>query len=348
MRCLILLSGLLWFGSIQAQAVLADVEVRARWFELDLPVSGAVVYALDEDRSERNYVRSWNTDRHGRISFQWPVGETITLKLQSTGLNVGVQSATITVPPEGLTGPTGEITFQVPSVITYAALKKAFQMKYFSLGAEDTCVVVTTVTPQDKDLRHCPHGLASVQVDLEPPGYDASYYFGMIEGGPLNCKTDLLSLFVHSGFNYMYHWVQQPMYERTINNFRHPVQLLEHDRTTEDGGVIFLNVKVRDEAYTMIARDPLHPDRQFTAPRFYCHKGGFVNASPPHGIRLINAAPLHKTCAKEDQIFEEKLFNRNCATGKSLNETISQVSPDRPAFHHWNMLFQTSREFLHE
>ena len=345
MRCLLLLLGLLWLCPVQAHELLADVEVRVRWFEADLPIRGVIVHALNE---EHNFVRSWKTDRDGKIHFQWPVGEELTLKLLPNNMNIGMQSVTFVVPEEGLTGAFGEITFQVASVLTYKALKIALQMKYYSLGAEDTCNIITTVTPPDKNLNDCPHGLAGVQVELDPPDYDQKYYFGIIERGPLQCKTDLLSFFGLAGLNYLYHRYQRPFQQMNREGFSSPIQPLEMDRTTEDGGVMFLNVKVRDEPYTVVASDPTNPRKNYTSLRFYCLKGGLVNASPPHGIKPIRKLNTTRTYAREISSLEVSTQHEQCMMNESYNEAITSILSDPLTVHHWSMLFQIFRESLHE
>ena len=313
MHCLILWLGLLWFGllwlcPIQAQSLLADVEVRARWFEFDLPIEGAIVSALNEGWNE-SILLSWITDKEGKISFQWLVGEELTLSLHSNSSSIGVQSITVMVPEEGLTGPYGEITFQVPYALTYALLRTALQMKYFAMGREDSCTVVTTVSPLDKNLDDCPHGLAGVQVELDPPNYDQRYYFDMIHSGPLQCKVDLASFFLFSGMNYLYHRLYNPLHIRTSNDSRAPIPQWEMDRTSEDGGVLFLNVRAQPEAYRMIGKDPLNPDRKFTSPQFFCQKGGFVNASPPHGVKPVEVFETPANNLQEGERFEHGMFN---------------------------------------
>ena len=350
MRCLLLLllPGLLWLRPVYAEIRLADVEVRVRWFIADFPIRGATVHVLNEGEGEHGFVLSRQTDRNGKISFQWPVGEELTLQLLPSPLNARMQSATVVVPEEGLTGEFGEITFQAASVPTYIAFRMALRMKYFSLGGEDMCTVVTTVTPPDKSLYDCPHGLAGVQVDLDPPNYDQKYYFGIIEDGVLDCKMDFISFFGQAGINYLYHRLQNPFHTRNRNNFSTPIGLLEMDRTSEDGGVMFLNVQARAEPYTMVARDPLNPNRRFSSPKFYCYKGGLVNASPPHGVTLIEDE-TSGTCSQEDKVIEESFRDEKCLVRDAYNKTvITPASPAHPTFHHWNMLFQIFREFLHE
>lgn len=283
MRWFTFLFGLLLSRLISAQHLTATVEVRVRWFMADLPIPWATVQAMNETSYASG---SWQTGTNGKVSFQWPVGEELTLKLQPSLSYPEIQSATVIVPPEGLTGDYGEITFQVPNTFVYMAFRSALQMKYYSNGRNDSCHVVTTITPPDKNLHHCPHGVAGVQIELDPPQYDQVHYFGIIESGMFSCKTDIPTFFLQAGINFLYHLISS-QFDGDNVAFREPIQQFEHVATTEDGGAMLLNVKARKELYTLRAIDPTRPDLKFTPIHFYCHAGGLVNASPPQSIKII-------------------------------------------------------------
>ena len=310
----ILFLGMLWLGLAHGQdTVEANVDIFARWFEMDTPIRQATIHAIGP---HPNTPYELQTDDNGRAQLQWPVEIPLTLKLQPEDILSGIlrssetQSATVIVPPEGLTGSDREITFQVPTNIIYQIFQSILETKHLALQANNTCTVVTTVTPSGKNLNDCPHGLAGVQVFLDPPEYDESYYFDMFQSGPLACKTNLASFFSgvlancnwNNSFCFWHQWKQEefapvpPEYKAS-----------ELDRTSEDGGVIFMNVKVREEPYTIRVTDPQNKERKFTAPSFYCHDKGFINISPPHGPK-----PIKNSDYAESEKEEEGYYTNGC------------------------------------
>src|SRR5687768_2719333 len=76
----------------------APVSGFARNFVTGKPVPGANITVLEDGEK-------FKTDNAGRFGpIQWPVGKPITLVLEKIGFRT-LQSATVTVPAEGLTTP---------------------------------------------------------------------------------------------------------------------------------------------------------------------------------------------------------------------------------------------------
>src|SRR5690348_16240032 len=84
----------------------------ARSFILGSEISNATITIVETGEKIK-------TDNHGKFGpFDYPIGKPITLVLEKWDYHT-TQSATIIVPPEGLTGPYNNITFQVPSRESY-------------------------------------------------------------------------------------------------------------------------------------------------------------------------------------------------------------------------------------
>lgn len=194
---------------------------------------------------------SLKTDKNGRFGpFYHPIGQRITLELSKSGY-VTTQSATVTVPMEGLTGPYDNITFQVPSTYVFYLLSK-------SVGAaldDDSCHVTATVTAFHKTMDDIPQGEKDTVVMLEPSIKQAPFYFDIFTSGPLKGKT-----------------------------YPFPTGLA---KTSDDGGVAFFNVPPRDKPYHIVA---MKEGVQFTDAEFMCEKGKFINLSPPRGPSALQSA----------------------------------------------------------
>ncbi len=172
-----------------------------------------------------------------------PVGTPITLQLDKWGYKT-TQTETVIVPPGGLTNPFENITFQVPTTESYFLLAHIMGAKI----DDNSCHVAATVTGYHKVLHDLPQGEAGATVTLSPAVNEQPFYFGIFEKGPLKSRT---------------------------NPF--PQGLT---KTSEDGGVAFFNLPPSDQPYTLSASKP---GVKFTAAKFICRKGAFINISPPRG-----------------------------------------------------------------
>src|SRR3990167_10817024 len=86
----------------------APVSGFARSFILGSEIANAAITIVETGEKI-------TTDNHGKFGpIDYPIGKPITLMLQKWGYHT-TQSATVIVPPEGLTWPYNNITFQVPS-----------------------------------------------------------------------------------------------------------------------------------------------------------------------------------------------------------------------------------------
>lgn len=187
--------------------------------------------------------QQYKTDASGRFAITYPAGKTMTLEFKKFGLQT-VQSETVTIPEEGLQGPYQEVTFQIPAITTFYLYKLLARVR---LDPEQ-CHVVTTVTKPKMTLNDVPQGLPGVVVSLSPGVTEKPFYFDMFEHWPIKGKTN-------------------PMTQGLT-------------KTTEDGGVGFANVPVREAPYTIIAtKDGV----TLSTAKFHCRKGAFINISPPRG-----------------------------------------------------------------
>lgn len=188
------------------------------------------------------------TDNHGKFGpFDYPVGKPITLMLVKSGYHT-TQSATVVVPPEGLTGPYNNITFQVPSSEAYYLLSTV-------VGAKEdpnACHVAATITAYHKNMDDDPQGEADATVSLRGYTEQPTFYFDIFQSGPLKGKT---------------------------NPFTKGLT-----KTTEDGGLLIFNLPPQEKPYVMTASKA---GVMFTEIQFLCRKGMFVNISPPQGPMAV-------------------------------------------------------------
>lgn len=184
------------------------------------------------------------TDNHGKFGpIDYPIGKPITLMLEKWGYHT-TQSGTIIVPPEGLTGPYNNITFQVPSSESYYLLSTI-------VGASEdanACHVAVTITAYHKNMDDDPQGEEGATVNISTRTDQPPFYFDIFRSGPLKGKT---------------------------NPFTKGLT-----RTSEDGGVLIFNLPPQDKPYTVTATKA---GTLFTEAQFLCRKGVFVNISPPRG-----------------------------------------------------------------
>lgn len=215
----------------------APVSGFARSFLTYEPIPDAKITILETGKE-------FNTDGNGRFGpFQYPVGEDITLILEKKGFHT-TQSATLTVPPEGLTGIHHEISFQVPSDFAY----KLFEYTLWVKVDENACQITAALTAHKKTMADIPQGEPGAVGKLTPEVNIKPFYFGIFESGPLKDKTNPLQ------------------HNLTSSSF--------------DGGIGYLNLPPRDEPYKLTA---VKAGVTFNEVKFKARKGAFINISPPHG-----------------------------------------------------------------
>lgn len=184
------------------------------------------------------------TDYHGKFGpFDYPIGKPITLVIEKWDYHT-TQSATIIVPPEGLTGPYNNITFQVPS-------REAYYLLSTIVGANEdpnACHVATTITAYHKNMDDIPQGEENAIINVVGHPDQQPFYFDIFHSGPLKGKT---------------------------NPFTKGLT-----QTSEDGGVLIFNLPPQDKPYTITATKG---GKIFTETQFLCRKGMFINLSPPQG-----------------------------------------------------------------
>lgn len=186
------------------------------------------------------------TDTNGHFGpINYPIGKPITLELQQSGYKT-TQTGTFIVPPQGLSGPYNNITFQVPAWEAYAMLA-------YVIGAnpdDNNCHVAITITDYQKTMDDIPQGEPDAKITLSPNINETPFYFDIFKTGPLKGKT---------------------------NPFTKGLT-----QTTDDGGVAFFNLPPlhNNQLYTVSAQKV---GLIFTETKFWCRKGAFINISPPKG-----------------------------------------------------------------
>jgi hypothetical protein len=215
----------------------APVEGFARGFIFGEEIAGATITVLETGLRLK-------TDAQGKFGpFLYPIGKPITLTLAGFGYKT-TQSSTQIVPPEGLVGPYQNITFQVPSLMTYYLLAHIIGAEFDS----NSCHVVTTILAKGKTMDDAEQGEPNAIVTLSPYVSETPFYFDIFTEGPLKGKT---------------------------NPFTKGLTV-----TTKDGGVGFFNLPPRESPYTISAQKD---GNIFTQAQFLCRKNTFVNISPPLG-----------------------------------------------------------------
>lgn len=234
------------------------VRVWAKQYETFQPIAGAKVIDIPTGESAV-------TGLDGYADFAAVPGRVLALKLEKPGLAT-LQTASIAVPPEGLTGAKHEITLQAPGMWLYRILMGAFGWP--KPGHHH---LVTTVSACGKDL-HDDDGEAGVRVTLvsENAGRrDDAIYLGNIFG--------------------LTEWILP------ILAARFPVlSRLRHESTSHDGGAIFLNVAPGRYELEAEKRDGNGKSIPFKGAEVEIFPGSplLVNLSPPHGPRRLEAAGL--------------------------------------------------------
>jgi len=165
------------------------------------------------------------------------------LVLEKSGYHT-TQSVTTIVPPEGLSGPYNNITFQVPS-------REAYYLLSAIVGANEdpnACHIAATITAYHKNMDDIPQGEEAATIKVIGNRDRAPFYFDIFHSGPLKGKT---------------------------NPFTKGLT-----QTSEDGGVLIFNLPPQDKPYILTATKA---GKMFTEVQFLCRKGMFINLSPPQG-----------------------------------------------------------------
>jgi hypothetical protein len=220
----------------------APVTGFARDFKTINPISDAKITILENGEQI-------TTDKNGHFGpIQWPIGKPLTMVIEKPGYRT-TQSATVIVPPGGLTTPYNNITLQPIDLLT-------FYLFEFAMGKtlnEEDCHVATTITAYHKILGDLPQGESHSIAQLSPATNETPHYFGVFTSGPMK---DYPNPFVRG--------------------------LTE---TSVDGGLVYANLEPRDTPYTISA---FKPNISFTQAQFICRKGMFINLSPPTGPSAIS------------------------------------------------------------
>ncbi len=186
---------------------------------------------------------TFKSDKDGKFTLNYPVGETITLVASKPWFRT-IQTATIKVPPEGLTGPHHSIGIEMFDQTTFLFL--AMVMGKFI--DESKCHVFTMISAYNKTLDDLPQGEADATVELIPATSETPYYFDIFKDGP---------------------------FKDYINPFTWGLT-----KTTAAGDVVFANVEPSDIPYTVKASKA---GVIFSEAQFICQKGMFIELNTPHG-----------------------------------------------------------------
>ncbi len=306
----------------QTAAQAFELEVYVRQFEHETPIADGKIYAVIDDQN----VMLATTNEEGLATIFLTSTNPLTLFIEASPVETKIsgffswffyEATKSMVPPlsvlietvsgflstpriysgliypgtKNYTGEYGRITFQVPyeGMINY--LHSALAVHFSSESKPDHCHLVTTVTPEDKSLKDCPHGLSGVKVLMTPPRYEARYYFDVLRRVPPDyCKTDL---FINLG--------TVPMLMRggalacdlastllgvnctegisDVTSY-FGIDAVDREVTSEDGGVMFLNIPVREEPYKI---STYKAGYLFEDIEFVCRPNALVNISPPQG-----------------------------------------------------------------
>lgn len=232
------------FNAYASKDGLAPVSGFARSFIMGSEIANATITIVETGEKLK-------TDDHGKFGpIDYPIGKPITLVLEKWGYHT-TQTATVIVPPEGLTGPYNNITFQVPSSESYYLLSAI-------VGAKEdpnSCHLAVTITAYHKNMDDIPQGEQNSVISLNIRSDQPVFYFDIFHSGPLKGKT---------------------------NPFTKGLT-----QTSEDGGLLIFNLSPQDKPYIISATKP---GVLFTESRFLCRKGMFINISPPQGPMALTQA----------------------------------------------------------
>lgn len=234
------------------------VHVFAKQYETSMPLSGAEITDIPTGET-------WKTDKDGYAKFEVEAGRRLSLKFNKASFPEA-QTASVTVPKDGLTGHDHEITLQVPGRKLYKALRTAI-----GKPKPGTHAVVTTVSACGHNL-HNDIGECGVEVTLRSKDgkvrRDDAMYLGTVLG-----KTEWLRPIATSRIS-------------CLKKFRHKA-------TSHDGGAIFRDVPPGDYIIEASKKGVVFSSSEVT---IYKNSPEFVNVSPPHSPHVIQ--PATQTSAK--------------------------------------------------
>lgn len=231
------------------QSAKVPVDVWAKEYETRRTIERAEITDLATGQS-------WTTGKDGYARLMVEPGRKLTLAFNKAGYP-GVQTSTVKVPRQGLTGPDHEITLQVVN----SKLEKAL-MWAFGKPKPGMHYVAATVSAKGHNL-HNDRGEPGVTVTLRSRD-------GRI------VRTD--GIYLHSIFGKT-DWIR-PVLAQKFNRFRHH----RAPFTSHDGGVIFKDVPEGD--YILEAKK-YGVVIQNAEIRIYKNSPLGINASPPQGPRVL-------------------------------------------------------------
>lgn len=230
-----------------------------RFSERTRPIAHAMIVDLETGDS-------WQTDRNGYANFRAEPGRKLSLRFSKEEFP-SVQTATVTVPETGLAGEDEEITFQVPAMRLYKALR--FLTRHPNPGTHH---IVTTVSAEGANL-HDDRGEEGVIVSLHSECgqvYHPSFYLGEIAG-----KTE---------------WPLSALVGRFSDRMpKNIIAPFKRGETSKDAAVFFRNIPLG--RYVLKAKKIL-PDGTsvlFQEPQITVFESSppLINISPPHGLRVL-------------------------------------------------------------
>lgn len=239
---------------------IVPVEVFAKKFKGG-PIAGGLVEDLRTGQG-------WVTGKDGYARFHAASGRKLALVFHAAALPA-VQTATVIVPPGGLTGHQEEITFEVPGMRLFRGLLLAF-----GRPKAGTRHVVTTVLAAG----------ASLHDNFGEPGATAALVAP--DGGRIENAVYLAAKDNGRG-KHTTSWSSAILGKRLSQVFPALAARVGEPRTTVDGGLIFPDVPCGE--YRIVAEkrlpgaEPLVFSESLVtvSPRSPL----LINASPPHGPR---------------------------------------------------------------
>jgi hypothetical protein len=229
------------------------VNVWAKQYETSRPIAEAEI--LDMETGE-----SWHTGDDGYAQLFVEPGRSLSLTFNKQNFP-SVQTGTVIVPPEGLTGENKEITLQVPGKYLYNTLRAVF-----GKPAPGKHHVVTTVSAAGKNL-HDDKGEGGAIVSLRSVDgsvrHDNPVYLGSVFG-----KTEWLRPIATSRISFLNRFAQK--------------------LTGTDGGAIFKNVEPGEYIIEAKKDDRAENQVSFTSAKIkiFPTTPELVNVSPPQGPRV--------------------------------------------------------------
>ncbi len=185
---------------------------------------------------------TFKSDDNGKFIFNWPVGKSFTLVAKSPGFRT-IQTATFTVPVEGLSGPHHSIGIEMFDQPTFLFI--ALVMGKFI--DESKCHVFTMISGYNKTLDDLPQGEPDSTIVLTPTTSEQPYYLDIFKNGP---------------------------FKNNINPFTKGLT-----KTSEAGDVVFANLEPSDIPYTVTASKA---GVIFSEAKFICRKGMFIEINTPN------------------------------------------------------------------